>query len=237
MTFNVVVVDDEKLALDLISDYVEQTPSLSLKASFRDSFAAINYLNNHQVDLLLLDINMPTLNGIDLVSSLPNPPKVVFITAHPDYALQGFKLNALDYLVKPVRYPQFLKAANKLVELNSTPLAQHQPLDVPTVSDDNYIFVKVDNRFERIKLAEIKYIEAYGDYVTYYLEQGKWLSFKTMGQALENLPAHDFIRVHRSYIVNLRHVDTIHRDHLLIGKQDISISKSYFKNLQSRLLK
>ena len=236
MIFNVVVVDDEKLALDLISDYVEQTPFLSLKASFRDSFAAINYLNNHQVDLLLLDINMPSLNGIDLMLSLPNPPKVVFITAHPDYALQGFKLNALDYLVKPVRYPQFLKAANKLVELHSAPLVQQQN-DVPTSSDNDYIFVKVDNRYERIKLAEIKFIEAYGDYVTYYLKQGKWLSFKTMGQALENLPAHDFIRVHRSYIVNLRHVDTIHRDHLLIGQQDISISKSYYKNLQNRLVK
>jgi DNA-binding LytR/AlgR family response regulator len=237
MIFNVVVVDDEKLALDLISDYVEQTPFLSLKASFRDCFAAINYLNNHHVDLLLLDINMPILNGIDLMLLLPNPPKVVFITAHPDYALQGFKLNALDYLVKPVRYPQFLKAANKLVELNNAPLAQQQQSDVPTTSDDNYIFVKVDNRYERIKLAEIKFIEAYGDYVTYLLEQGKWLSFKTMVHALENLPSHDFIRVHRSYIVNLRHVNMIHRDHLLIGMQDISISKSYYKNLQSRLVK
>lgn len=237
MIFNVVVVDDEKLALDLISDYVQQTPFLSLKASFRDSFAAINYLNNHQVDLLLLDINMPTLNGIDLMSSLPNPPKVVFITAHPDYALQAFKLNALDYLVKPVRYPQFLKAANKLVELNTVGIMENETVGVHAASDDNYIFVKVDNRYERIKLSEIKFIEAYGDYVTYYLTQGKWMSFKTMGQALENLPAHDFIRIHRSYIVNLRHVDTIHRDHLFIGKQDISISKSYYKHLQSRLAK
>jgi len=237
MIFNVVVVDDEKLALELISDYVEKTPFLSLKASFRDSFSAINYLNSHQVDLLLLDINMPSLNGIDLVSSLPNPPKIVFITAHPDYALQGFKLNALDYLVKPVRYPQFLKAANKLVELNNTVSVVPLTKDTSKITNDNYIFVKIDNRYERILLADIRFIEAYGDYVTYHLKQGKWLSFKTMGQALENLPANDFIRVHRSYIVNLRHVDTIHRDHLLIGKQDIVISKSYYKNVQARLTK
>ncbi len=178
---------------------------------------------------------MPSLNGIDLVSSLPNPPKVVFITAHPDYALQGFKLNALDYLVKPVRYPQFLKAANKLVELSSVAPTTFEQVDTLITSDKDYIFVKVDNRYERIKLVEIKFIEAFGDYVTYYLEHGKLLSFKTMGQVLENLPTHDFIRVHRSYIVNLRHVDTVHRDHLLIGEQDISISKSYYKTLQSRL--
>jgi len=235
MIFKAVVVDDEKLALELISDYVEKTPFLSLQASFRDSFSAINYLNSHQVDLLLLDINMPSLNGIDLVSSLPNPPKIVFITAHPDYALQGFELNALDYLVKPVRYPQFLKAANKLVELNNTAPVTSITKDPAQVANDNYIFVKVDNRYERILLADITFIEAYGDYVTYHLKQGKWLSFKTMAQALTNLPTNDFIRVHRSYIVNLRHVDTIHRDHLLIGEKDIVISKSYYKGVKSRL--
>ncbi|MBL4940848.1 MAG: response regulator transcription factor [Colwellia sp.] len=238
MSYSVVAIDDEKLALDLICDYVEKTPFLSLKARFRDAFLAIDYLSKHSVDLLLIDINMPSLNGIDLVSSLPTPPKVVFITAHADYALQGFELNALDYLVKPVRYSKFLKTANKLVETATFSL-HHKTTTSPHNEclsfEDGYIFIKVDNRYERVELADIRYIEAYGDYVIYYLNKGKLLSIKTMTQVLETIQSRDFIRVHRSYIVNLRHVDTVHRDYLVIGKQDISISKSYLKELQCRL--
>lgn len=238
MNYSVVAIDDEKLALDLICDYVDRTPFLSLKAHFRDSLSGIDYLNKHVVDLLLIDINMPSLSGIDLVSSLSQPPKIIFITAYTDYALQGFQLNALDYLVKPVRYPKFLKATNKLVELDNLSSVQEASVIAKTentVPDDGYIFIKIDNRYQRVQLTEIRYIEAYGDYVIYYLINGKLLSFKTMKSILETIPSNDFIRVHRSYIVNLRHVDTVHRDYLVIGKQDISISKSYLKKLQNRL--
>lgn len=234
MSYTVVTIDDEKLALDLICDYVNKTPFMTLTASFRDGLSAIDYLNNNPVDLILVDINMPILNGIDLVSSLNNSAKIVFVTAHPDYALQGFELNAIDYLIKPVRYSKFLKMANKLVNISP----QNKNITLNKKEDEaneDYIFLKVDNHYERVGLADIQYVEAYGDYVIFFLTKRKLLTIKTMMQVLETINSNDFFRVHRSYIVNLRHVDTVHRDYLVIGKQDISISKSYQKELQARL--
>ncbi|MCJ8272607.1 MAG: LytTR family DNA-binding domain-containing protein [Psychrosphaera sp.] len=231
MRLKTVVVDDEARALKLIVDYVGKTPSLELVASFQNAIEALEYLNQNPVDLLLTDIQMPDITGLELLDSLQTKPMVIFTTAYPEYAVEGFQLDAVDYLVKPVMLPRFLKAANKAVKqaalLNPTPPAQTKTAAEP-IAESGYLFVKVDSHFTRLQLTNIRYIEGSGDYVAIYLaDNRKLLSLQTLTQMMARLPGNDFYRVHRSYIVNLNHVDTVEKDHLLIGDADITIGKSY----------
>lgn len=232
MTLKTVVVDDESRALKLIVDYVEKTPSLTLSASFQNAIEALAYLNEHPVDLLFLDIQMPDITGLELLESLQRKPMVVFTTAYPEYAVEGFQLDALDYLVKPVMLPRFLKAVNKAVNqaslLSQTKPSPAQASTSEPVPESGYLFVKVDSHWTRLQLSDIRYIEGCGDYVAIYLSDGrKLLSLQTLTQMTSRLPGNDFVRVHRSYIVNLNHVDTVEKDHLLMGDADITIGKSY----------
>lgn len=240
MMLKTVIVDDEKLAIDLLTDYVNKTHFLSLSASFKDALDALAYLSSNAIDLLLLDINMPTLDGLELLSSMSHPPKVIFITAHSEYALQGFKHNAVDYLLKPLKYSDFFKATSKLMLSASTPSSsQQENTSAFTVQSSSlahqFIFIKVDNHHQRIDLANLKYIEACGDYVVYHCVEDSYIVLQSMGNALDSLPSEDFVRIHRSHIVNLLHVDVVHKDYLEIGTLEFSISKSYQKCLKSRL--
>lgn len=235
MTLKTVIVDDEKHALSLIADYTKKVPSLELVAQFQDALQALEYLNNNPVDLLLLDIQMPDLSGIDLLTSLQVKPLVIFTTAFPEYAVQGFQLDAIDYLVKPILFPRFLKAVNKattqvqyIQQVSEGKLASTSPIsDVPQ-KEAGYIFVKVDSHWERIQLEEITFIEACGDYISIHLQSKKRLMcLQTLSQMQKRLEGTDFIRVHRSYIVNLAKVDTVEKDHLIVAGQDVTISKGY----------
>ena len=235
MTLKTVIIDDEVLAIDLLTDYVEKTHFLTLSASFRDPLEALAFLSSNSVDLLLLDINMPTLDGLELLSSINHPPNVIFVTAHSEFALQGFQHNAVDYLLKPVKYSDFFRATSKLF-----PSAPKAMPPAPTAAQANslahqFIFIKVDNHHQRIDLDSLKYIEACGDYVVYHCKTQSYIVLQSMGSALEGLPHESFARIHRSYIVNLLHVDVVHKDYVEIGKQSFSISKSYQKDLKSRL--
>jgi len=236
MTFKTVVIDDESRALSLMVDYVKKIPSLQLAASFQNAIEALEYLNSHSVDILLLDIQMPDITGLELLESLQNKPLVILTTAYPEYAVEGFHLDAIDYLVKPIMFPRFLKAVNKainqakLLEQKSqlTTEGTQQEKSMMPPAESGYIFVKVDTRWERIQLSELTYIEGSGDYVAIHLTNNKKiLSLQTLTQMMARLDGKDFVRVHRSYIVNLPLVDTIEKDHLLIGDRDITIGKSY----------
>ncbi len=232
-----IVVDDETRALNLIVDYVNKTPSLELVGSFQNAIEALEYLNQHPVDLLLSDIQMPDINGLELIQSLQVKPMVIFTTAYPEYAVEGFQLDALDYLVKPVMFPRFLKAANKAVKQASllNPPATQPPTAVisetantPPAAESGYLFVKVDSHWTRLQLTDIRYIEGSGDYVAIHLaDQRKLLSLQTLTQMMARLPGNDFFRIHRSTIVNLNHVDTVEKDHLLIGDADLTIGKRF----------
>lgn len=235
MSLKTVVIDDELHALKLVTDYVAKVPSLELVAQFQDAIQALEYLSNNHIDLLFLDIQMPDISGIELLESLQVKPLVIFTTAFPEYAVQGFQLDAVDYLVKPILFPRFLKAVNKATtqvqyiqqvsegKVTNTP----QTNDVPQ-KEPGYIFVKVDSHWERIQLTDITYIEASGDYITIHLQnKTRLMCLQTLSQMLERLDGSDFVRVHRSYIVNLARVDTVEKDHLIIAEQDITISKGY----------
>ena len=236
MIFKTVVVDDEARALSLMADYVNKVPSLELVGSFQNAIEALDFLNAHTIDILLLDIQMPDITGLELLENLQNKPLVIFTTAYPEYAVDGFQLDAVDYLVKPIMFPRFLKAVNKAIN-QAKLLAQknQQPIEAPqqeSISEPpakaGYLFVKVDTRWERIQLSDITYIEGSGDYISIHLVDGKkLLSLQTLTQMMNRLTGNDFVRIHRSYIINLQHVDTIEKDHVLIGDSDITISKSY----------
>jgi DNA-binding LytR/AlgR family response regulator len=196
-------IDDEPLALKQISSYIEKTPFLESVALCQSAFEAMEYLSNNDVDLMFVDINMPDLNGMELVKSLTNKPQVVFTTAYSEYAIEGFQVDALDYILKPISYAVFLKAANKAkawFELN-----QKQTETIHTTQDS--IFVKSEYKLMRILLSEIKYIESSNEYIQIHLVNDQPITTLIRLKTIEEqLPKDKFMRVHRSFIVNLDRV-------------------------------
>ncbi|MFA6403715.1 MAG: LytTR family DNA-binding domain-containing protein [Salinivirgaceae bacterium] len=222
------LVDDEPLALDVIEDYVLKTPFLELVNKFNSPFQAIEALQNEKVDLIFLDIQMPGLSGIDFSKLLQNGPKIIFTTAYSQFALDGFKVDALDYLVKPINYQEFLKASNKaltwfnLTEQNSNSNAAEEPIN-------KYLFVKSEYKLIKVELSHILYIEGMKDYVKIYLkEQTKpILSLMSLKVLEEKLPSGQFMRIHRSFIVNLEHITKIERNRIIFGAVYIPIADTY----------
>jgi len=217
-------IDDEPLALKQIATYIEKTPFLELKKSFESPLNALTYLQNNEVDLLFVDINMPDLNGMDFVKSLTNPPKIIFTTAYSEYALEGFKVDAIDYLLKPIDYAAFLKASTKAQEWFNIKNEPKEELK----SDGNFLFIKSEYKILRVKIEDIKYIEGMREYIRIHLTSEKpimtLLSMKAMEKQLENK---NFMRVHRSYIVNLDKVSTIERSRIVFDKVYIPVSEQY----------
>ena len=231
------IVDDEPLALDLIEDYVLKTPFLELVNKFSSPFQAIDALQNEKIDLIFLDIQMPGLSGIDFSKLLQNGPKVIFTTAYSQYALEGFKVDALDYLVKPINYQEFLKASNKaltwfsLIEQNSDSKSVE-----PSITS---IFVKSEYKLLKVELSDILYIEGLKDYVKIYLkEQSKpILSLMSLKTLEEKLSPEQFMRVHRSFIVNLSQISRIERNRIVFGSVYLPIADSYKEPFQEFLNK
>lgn len=223
MTLRCLLVDDEPLALDLLEGYVAKTPSLTLAGRCSSAFQAMEMLDNTEVDLMFLDIQMPGLSGLELSRSLSKGPKVIFTTAFEQYALEGFKVDALDYLLKPISYPEFLSSVNKAKRW-----FEHFEKDtIPEAR--NSIFVKADYKLVQIEYSNILYIEGLKDYVKFYLENNEKpvLTLMSMKSLEENLPDSKFMRVHRSFIVNLDKIKTIERNRIVFGREYIPISENY----------
>lgn len=219
------IVDDEPLALDLLEAYVKRTPFLCLRGRCGSALEVLQVLKEQAVDLIFLDIQMPELTGLELSRIINNQIKIIFTTAFEQYALEGFRVDALDYLLKPVSYPEFLKAAHKALqwfEMKSS----GQPL---LKEEKDSIFVKSDYKLLKIELHQICYIEGLKDYVKIYLENSAHpvVSLISMKSLEEALPSVSFIRVHRSYIVNLGKVSVIERNRIVFGKTYIPVSDSY----------
>jgi DNA-binding LytR/AlgR family response regulator len=218
------IVDDEPLALDLLESYVAKTPFLHLAGRCNNALAALDILHNVHIDLVFLDIQMPELNGLELAKMIGDNTKVIFTTAFQQYALEGFKVSALDYLLKPISYQEFLQAAGKAVKwfemLRNTPAVE--PANAS-------IFVKTEYRLVQIFLNQILYIEGLKDYVKIYLENTNEpiLSLMSMKSLEERLPRDKFMRVHRSFIVQLDKIKTIERNRIVFGKIHIPISETY----------
>lgn len=219
-----IAIDDEPLALRQIISYVEKTPFLELKESFESPINAITYLQTHEIDLMFVDINMPDLNGLDFVRSLENPPKIIFTTAYSEYAVEGFRVDAIDYLLKPIDYATFLKASNKAKSWFDIHEKQPEQLQ----SNEDFLFIKSEYKIVRIKLDDIKYIEGMREYIRIHLVNEKpimtLLSMKAMEAQLANK---SFMRVHRSFIVNLNKIVTIERNRIVYDKVYIPISEQH----------
>lgn len=228
---NCIAIDDEPLALAQLSGYIARVPFLNLVASCQDAFEGMNALSLHKVDLIFVDINMPDLNGMDFVRSLVNKPLIIFTTAYSEYAVEGFKVDAVDYLLKPFGFQDFLKAADKAHSWwtfrNKESSAQAVPTDVSF--DDGVLFVKSDYKVIRINLADIKYIEGMSEYVRIFLEDAPKpiIPLLSMKKLEDTLPATQFMRVHRSYIVNLGKIREISRMRIVFGDTYIPVGDNY----------
>ena len=221
---NVIIVDDEPLALDILETYIAQVPQLNLVKRCSNAFEANEALQQNKVDLMFLDIQMPQMTGTDFLKTLKNPPLVVFTTAYPNFALEGYELDALDYLLKPISMERFMKAVNKAIEHHGM-----QHATTPTATDNSaapdYFFVKADKKLVRVKFSEILYIEGLKDYVIIRLEAGRVISLQTMKSLEDKLPNRDFVRIHRSYIVGMDKI------HAIIGNMVEVIEKGAPKHL------
>jgi len=235
MKISCVAIDDEPLALDLLTKFIEQTPFLSLQGRFSNAIEALSYINQQEVNLIFMDIQMPDLSGMELARILDGKKnsgttRVIFCTAYHQFALEGYKVEALDYLLKPYSYEDFLTAATKAYQYFGRigNLAQPSLPTTPAASAD-YIFLKVEYQLVKVVLKDITHIEAYKDYVKVHLtsKNHPLLSLTSMKNMEELLPKDRFMRVHRSFIVSLDHIDSISKNVIHVGNQQIAVGDLY----------
>ena len=233
MTLTCAIVDDEPLALDLLEAYAEKTPFLTLNGKYASAVEAMEGVQQTPVDLLFLDIQMPELDGLEFAHMVKPHTRIVFTTAFGQYALDSYRVNALDYLLKPISYKDFLEASNKALQW----FEMKEASSSHTPSHDECIYVKSDYKLMQIALKDILYIEGLKDYVKIYVENEPRpiISLMSLKSVEEHLPASRFLRVHRSYIVQKSKIRLVDRGRIVFGKEYIPISDSYKQNLQSYL--
>ncbi len=221
MTLNCIIIDDEPLAGQLLTSYVRKTPFLHLIGTYNSAVTAIKDIKENRIDLIFLDIQMPELSGLEFATLLPKTCKIVFTTAFSQYAIDGYKVNAVDYLLKPVGYDDFLKTANKVLQM-----FEEEQCDKET---DRFIFIKSEYKLIQVQLDDILYVEGLKDYVNIFLEseQQPIRSLMNMKRIEEFLPTPEFLRVHRSYIVHMSKVKLVDHFQIVFDQQRIPISDSY----------
>jgi DNA-binding LytR/AlgR family response regulator len=233
MTCSCLIIDDEPPAIRVLEKYIERAPQLRLAASFHDAISAAAFLRTQPVELLFLDIHLPELSGISFLRTLTDPPPVIFTTAYPQYAVEGFELQAIDYLVKPISFERFLRAVNRFLELQEQRQRLRQP---PSPSAPPApLLIRADRRLHRLDPDDIRYLQAYGDYVKIVTRQGN-ITPKAKLQDLEaQLPPAKFIRIHRSYIISLTAVTYIEGNHVHLTDENLPIGQSYREELMERM--
>ena len=245
MKYNCIIVDDERPALKLLTAYLNKLPHLNLIASCENAFEALAALQNDNVDIVFLDIHMPEFTGIELLQTLKQKPQVIMTTAYREYAVEGFEMEVTDYLIKPFSFERFLQAVNKATQNikieNSLTQNKNTVLDesenvVPsqktilgTDRHDGYFFVKTNNKMEKVPLQDILYIESMREYVSIHSSSRRFVVHQTMNSMADKLTLPDFIRVHRSYIIGLNHIQSITGNVLDIEGKKIPIGGSYRK--------
>lgn len=225
-----VAVDDEPLALKVLGDYISQTPFLTLTEKFTNPVKALSFMSENEIDLLFVDIQMPDLSGLDMVSKLRNKPLIIFTTAYSEFAIEGFRADAIDYLLKPVDYPDFLKAVTKARDWYS--LKTDKDADIR--SNKEFLFIKSEHKIIRINFNEIRYIQGMSEYVKIFLDTGKPIMSLLSLKSLETqLPEESFMRVHKSYIVNLQKIKIIERNEIVNDDGSvIPVSQQYREKFQ-----
>lgn len=219
------VVDDEPPAREIICRYIEETPTLKLAGECANALQAFALLQQQPVDLMFLDIRMPQLNGTDFLKTLKHPPKVIITTAYPEYALEGYELDVVDYLMKPITFERFLKALNKAFPSGSS------KIETAVTSEENktaaFVYFRVDRKMVKVILQDILYIESMKDYIKIVTGKGTYITKQSISSVEEMLPEKEFIRVHRSYIVSLYPIKTFTAELIEIGNTEIPIGKMY----------
>lgn len=230
MKMNCIAVDDEALALNKIQRFVKKIDFLDLLESFDNAIDALAFIREHPVDLIFLDIQMEDLTGVQLLKSMKNPPMVIFTTAYESYALTGYELDVVDYLLKPIQFERFLKACEKVFDrFTRNRQNSEQTIPVSSTPESPILFVKSGNTMRRVDPKEILYIEGLKDYLLIYTVKGRIITLQTFGKILRILPENQFIRVHKSYVVALNKIDSIERNIIKIGNKQIPIGVT-FKN-------
>lgn len=237
MILRCALVDDEPLALSLLESYVRKTDSLELCGSYSSAIQAMKSLPEHPVDLLFLDIQMPELNGLEFSRMVSDNTRIIFTTAFEQYAIDGYRVNALDYLLKPISYNDFIEAVNKALQWFELRKKAETPdsVQISLPTDSNHIYVKSDYKIVQIELDKILYTEGLKDYIKIYTEDNPRpiLSLTSMKTMEEKLPSNRFIRVHRSYIVQKQKIKIIDKGRIVFGKEYIPVSDSYKQELQN----
>lgn len=220
-----IAIDDEPLALQKIGGYIDKTPFLEKIALFESAFEAIERIQQEDIDLMFVDINMPDLNGMDFVKSLTNAPRVIFTTAYSEYAIEGYKVDAVDYLLKPIDYSDFLKAVEKARKR----MGSEEQKAAVVESNEKFLFIKSEYKIVRINLSDILYVEGMREYLRIHIQnQPAVMALMSMKKMEEYLPGEQFMRVHRSFIVNLEKVTAIERKRIIFGKDEyIPVSDQY----------
>lgn len=231
------IIDDEPIAIEKLKNYVERTPSLSLAAMCCSGFDAIEYLNENRVDLIITDINMPDLNGLDMAKTLPGCPLIIFTTAHPQYAVDSYKVSAIDYLLKPYGYVEFSNAVNKAVEAYRLRQSHDSGSSRAGGAAHDSLFIKVDHRYIRVSQSDIRFIKGYGEYLQVYIA-GRATPLLTLSSfaSIKECLADNFLQIHRSYIVNMNHVEQIERNRLVMDAETyLPVGDSYKAAFQAYL--
>lgn len=230
MTLSCVIIDDEPLAADLLAAYAAKTPFLNLNGTYNSAISAIKDLREHPADLIFLDIQMPELSGTEFARILPKESKIIFTTAFSQYAVEGYKVNAIDYLLKPISYEEFLRAADKALEWFTSTRRNE------TCQKDRFMLVKSDYKLVKVSLDDILYIEGLKDYVRIFLANGeKIVSLMNLKKLEDFLPRPEFMRTHRSYIVHMNKITLIERLRIVFGDTYIPISDSYKEEVMAYL--
>jgi two-component system LytT family response regulator len=227
---NCIVIDDEPKALEVIERYCTKCGIVSLQASFREPLKAMDFLSRNNVDLVFLDINMPGINGIELFSALAIKPMVIFTTAYSDYAVESYSLSAIDYLLKPITFERFLAATNKALNLHLL-----KSNTKPKEADAEYAFVKSGPQTYQVKISDILYLEKDGNYISIILKDKKVLIRQNMADIFEVIPAQNFVRVHKSFVVAIKHITMVENHQVIVEGHKIPIGSTYRDEMKARL--
>jgi len=233
MKLKAIIIDDEPLARKLLTEFSQKVPFLELGEAFSNGLDALEYLKRESPDLIFLDIQMPDITGLDLLKVLPNRPQVIFTTAYAEHALEGFELDATDYLLKPFDFPRFLKAVTKALERQP----QKQLTSEKAGGQSDFLFVKDGRELVKVRLADIQYVKGQKDYVQFHTIHSRLMSLMNMRDLEADLPGDRFIRVHQSFIINTEHIEAIASDKVLIAGQYIPVSQTYRQAFKAFLSK
>ncbi len=226
-----VIIDDEPKAIDVIKRYCNDSEAIDVLATFRSPVKAIEFLQEEVVDLVFLDINMPKLNGLEFLNVLEKKPKVIFTTAYSEYALESYNYDTIDYLVKPIEFQRFLKAVTKAKAVIFS--SKENTSATTETNEDKTIYIKSGSQLHKVKISDILYLEKDGNYLTFYTKDKKILSRQNMKDIFDILDSEKFLRVHKSYVVGIQHMDIIETHQIKIGDTKIPVGRNYREELMN----